>query len=376
MNCSRYKCILNDITSYSKWFVLCSKNKLFKKNLINIFNKATGDKTFCTVKKKQYPPWNVLFFGTDEFSVETLKSLHESQLEDKNRLVNKLEVVCNPGQSTIRQYAVQFHLKIHDWPVNIKKGKYDVGVLASFGRLIPASVINSFPYGILNVHPSLLPRWRGSAPIIHAILNGDKVTGISIMQLKPKRFDIGPVLFQKEVPVPYRITAVELCNHLALLGGEILVNCLRDLLNLSKEEKQQDTSKATYAPKITKQMGKLDWKNNTCIDIDQRYRAISSLIPVYTMWRNKKVKLRDMVDPNITRDLLQAKFENLPVGSVRFYHKENILLVKCKDGLVGFRKITYQNPMTAKDFFNGFISKTEQKYIVFNCDNNEHSCVS
>ncbi|XP_050397084.1 methionyl-tRNA formyltransferase, mitochondrial isoform X2 [Patella vulgata] len=337
---------------------------------------ATEDKTFCTVKKKLDPPWNVLFFGTDEFSVETLKSLHESQLEDKNRLVNKLEVACNPGQSAIRQYAVQFHLKIHDWPVNIEKGKYDVGVLASFGRLIPASVINNFPYGILNVHPSLLPRWRGSAPIIHTVLNGDKVTGISIMQLKPKRFDIGPVLFQKEVAVPYRITAVELCNHLAVLGGEILVNCLCDLPNLSKEEKQQDASKATYAPKITKWIGKLDWKNNTCIDIDQRYRAISSLIPVYTMWRNKKVKLRDIVDPNNTRDLLPAKFKNLPVGSVRFYQKENILLVKCKDGLVGFRKITYQNPMTAKDFFNGFISKTEQKCIVFNCDNNEESCVS
>ncbi|KAL5016378.1 hypothetical protein ScPMuIL_005967 [Solemya velum] len=151
---------------------------------------------------RSHPPWRLLFFGTDDFAVATLKALNENRMEPHLRVVDTVDVVSNKGKTAVRKYANEAGLAVHDWPIPTWQDQYDAGILVSFGHLIPERIIHMFPYGILNVHPSLLPRWRGASPIIHTILSGDVVTGISLMEIRPKHFDIGPLLMQKEIPVP------------------------------------------------------------------------------------------------------------------------------------------------------------------------------
>ncbi|XP_055755988.1 methionyl-tRNA formyltransferase, mitochondrial-like [Salvelinus fontinalis] len=132
------------------------------------------------------PPWRVLFFGTDDFAVESLKLLSASR-DSNDRVVESLEVVILSNDVPVKKFADQSKLPVHIWPLGDLQGRFDVGVVVSFGCLLREGLINQFPCGILNVHPSLLPRWRGPAPVFHTILHGDTITGVSVMQIRPKR---------------------------------------------------------------------------------------------------------------------------------------------------------------------------------------------
>ncbi|XP_078800935.1 CUGBP Elav-like family member 1 isoform X4 [Oryzias latipes] len=132
------------------------------------------------------PPWRLLFFGTDQFAVESLRALTCSRSSGAG-VVQSLEVVTLPGDVPVRRFARQNRLTLHSWPPELPEGRFDVGVVVSFGCLLQESLIKQFPHGILNVHPSLLPRWRGPAPIFHTILQGDAVTGVTIIQMLPHK---------------------------------------------------------------------------------------------------------------------------------------------------------------------------------------------
>lgn len=168
------------------------------------------------------PPWRILFFGSDDFALESLKRLHLSRNDNKAGVVDALEVVTLSRDAPVRKYAEQHRLPLHHWPDVDMSTHFDVGVVVSFGSLIKENIINKMPYGILNVHPSLLPRWRGSAPIFHTILNGDSVTGVTIMQIRPKRFDVGPILQQEVYEIPKNCTAEELGATLADMGSRMV----------------------------------------------------------------------------------------------------------------------------------------------------------
>uniref|UniRef100_A0A8C5S8X6 methionyl-tRNA formyltransferase n=1 Tax=Laticauda laticaudata TaxID=8630 RepID=A0A8C5S8X6_LATLA len=168
--------------------------------------------------RREKPPWRVLFFGTDHFSAEILRALQAARWvfrgEEPDQIVDHLEVVTLPPSHSkvlpVKKYAEQLQLPIHIWPDVGAWENFDVGVVASFGRLLSEDLIQKFPYGMLNVHPSYLPRWRGPAPIIHTVLHGDTVTGVTVMQIRPKRFDVGPIIKQEEFAVPPRCSAREL----------------------------------------------------------------------------------------------------------------------------------------------------------------------
>uniref|UniRef100_A0A8C6EQV6 Methionyl-tRNA formyltransferase, mitochondrial n=1 Tax=Marmota marmota marmota TaxID=9994 RepID=A0A8C6EQV6_MARMA len=186
---------------------------------------SLGEEDGRDTRVREKPPWRVLFFGTDQFAQETLRALHAARENKEEELIEKLEVVTVPSPSPkglpVKQYAVQSQLPVHEWP-DVGSGEYDVGVVASFGRLLSETLILKFPYGILNVHPSCLPRWRGPAPIIHTVLHGDLITGVTIMQIRPKRFDVGPILKQETIPVPPKSTAMELEAVLSRLGANMV----------------------------------------------------------------------------------------------------------------------------------------------------------
>uniref|UniRef100_A0A8C5P465 Methionyl-tRNA formyltransferase, mitochondrial n=1 Tax=Jaculus jaculus TaxID=51337 RepID=A0A8C5P465_JACJA len=231
--------------------------------------------------------------------------------ESEGELIEKLEVVTVPSPSPkglpVKQYAVESQLPVYEWP-DVGSGEYDVGVVASFGRLLSEALILKFPYGILNVHPSCLPRWRGPALIIHTVLHGDAVTGVTIMQIRPKRFDVGPILEQKTIPVPPRSTSKELEAMLSKLGADMLISVLKNLPESLNNGRQQPTEGVTYAPKISAGTSCVKWEEQTSEQILRLYRAIGSI-----------------------------------------------------DGWIGVRSVMLKKTLTATDFYNGYLHPWFQK---------------
>ncbi|XP_063495014.1 methionyl-tRNA formyltransferase, mitochondrial isoform X1 [Symphalangus syndactylus] len=365
---------------------------------------------------REKPPWRVLFFGTDQFAREALRALHAARYpgqgsgdpaaeglqaapgrpaprvlnfwlrkawaaercgrrsrrllepgrENKEEeLIDKLEVVTMPSPSSkglpVKQYAVQSQLPVYEWP-DMGSGEYDVGVVASFGRLLNEALILKFPYGILNVHPSCLPRWRGPAPVIHTVLHGDTVTGVTIMQIRPERFDVGPILKQETVPVPPKSTAKELEAVLSRLGANMLISVLKNLPESLSNGRQQPTEGATYAPKISAGTSCIKWEEQTSEQIFRLYRAIGNIIPLQTLWMANTIKLLDLVEVN-SSVLADSKLtgQALIPGSVIYHKQSQILLVYCKDGWIGVRSVMLKKALTATDFYNGYLHPWYQK---------------
>ncbi|XP_022237126.1 methionyl-tRNA formyltransferase, mitochondrial-like [Limulus polyphemus] len=320
---------------------------------------------------KKYPPWKILFYGTDEFSLQSLKVLNENRLKKHvtDQAVEQLEVVCSQKNTPVHQYATKNNLVVHWWPFAVPPGVFDVGVVVSFGHLIPQQAIQSCHYGMVNVHASLLPRWRGAAPIIHTVLNGDTETGVTIMQLSPKCFDIGRILLQQKIEIPHKATSKELYALLAPLGAQLLIKCLTRLPYYLDNSVPQPKSGVTYAPKVHPSIGIVLWEKSCCEHVDYQYRALNGITYLFTYWQGQKVKLLDKVDQS---EIVDAKLHILvphevTPGTCYFHKKRRIMCIKCKDGWVGFRTffIYGRKKMSADDFYNGFLSKVScEKWVV------------
>ncbi len=160
-------------------------------------------------------------------------------------------------------------------------------VVVAYGQIIPSSILELPPRGVLNVHGSLLPRWRGAAPVARAILAGDRVTGITIMQMD-RLLDHGPILAQREVEIGSREDAVSLTQRLALVGADLLVETLARLAEL--EPREQDHSAATLAPKLSREEGELSWEL-AADEVDRRVRAFRPWPGVTLPFAGARVKV-------------------------------------------------------------------------------------
>jgi methionyl-tRNA formyltransferase len=315
-----------------------------------------------------------MFFGTDDYALTHLKALNENRVAGDFKLVDTLDVVVPHMKCAVRSYAEDAGLRLHEWPLAPTLTDFDVGVVVSFGHLIPKRMIDIFPYGILNVHPSILPRWRGASPIIHTILNGDKETGISVMEIRPVHFDIGPLLLQTKFAVPENCTTFQLRDYLAQEGCLLLEQALRNLPSLEQLEYEQNEYGVTYAHKLTAKHARVNWETQTPETIDRQYRALSEMFGLRSQWKGQPVRLLDMVpliemiDEDIAMHLDEVFPEHLMTvrPGIAYYHsRRQILCIRCKDGWVGFHGITYRKPMSAKSFYNGYLSKMEHCATAF-----------
>ncbi|NXX94814.1 FMT protein, partial [Centropus bengalensis] len=276
-------------------------------------------------------------------------------------VVSRLEVVTLssrlPGDLPVRSCARELQLPLHEWPDTGPMGQFDVGVVASFGRLLSEDLILQFPYGVLNVHPSCLPRWRGPAPIIHTVLHGDKVTGVTIMEIRPKRFDVGPIIKQEEFAVPTCCTAKELEVMLSKMGANMLISVLKNLPESLKHKKEQPTEGVTFAPKISVAKSCIKWEEQTAAQIIRLHRAIGSMFPLQTLWKGNTVKLLDFVEvDNIPEFADQILNDHGAVPGSLLYHKPSqTLVVRCKEGSVGIKTVVLKKRLTAVDFYNGYM---------------------
>uniref|UniRef100_A0A673WBZ2 Methionyl-tRNA formyltransferase, mitochondrial n=1 Tax=Salmo trutta TaxID=8032 RepID=A0A673WBZ2_SALTR len=270
--------------------------------------------------------------------------------DSNDRVVESLEVVTLSNDVPVKKFADQNKLPVHVWPLGDLQGRFDVGVVVSFGCLLREGLINQFPCGILNVHPSLLPRWRGPAPVFHTILHGDTITGVSIMQIRPKRFDVGPILHQEIYQVPDNFTADQLGATLAAKGAQLLIDTLRTLperITNRREQAQDGTFDAT--PKISTSMSWIVWEEQTCVQIDRLFRAIASRV------------IRQTSHVQLVVIVLMTGRGRIPVpGSMSYQKESNTLAVCCKDGWVGFKAVMLKKRLSAADFYNGYLHQSFQ----------------
>jgi methionyl-tRNA formyltransferase len=242
----------------------------------------------------------IVFMGTPDFAVPVLQTLIESH--------NVVGVVTQPDRPAgrgkrLRPSPVKVAAEAANIPITQPKSlrseaaaqplhdwQPDVIVVAAFGQILRPHVLQLPPHGCLNIHASLLPRWRGASPIQHAILAGDAETGVCLMQMDVG-LDKGPVFACIPTPIVPTETAASLHDRLAELGAVLLTTHLDDVLAGKLTATPQDDAQSTYAPLIKKTDGRLDWQQ-TSIELDRRIRAMTPWPGAFTIWQGKMVKIK------------------------------------------------------------------------------------
>lgn len=220
----------------------------------------------------------------------------------------------------------------------------DIIVVVAYGLILDEEILQIPPYGCINVHASLLPRWRGAAPIERAILAGDKVTGVSIMQME-KGLDTGAVLLRLNTPITNQDNAQTLTSRLLALGNQGLAEVLNDLPGYQANAAQQDDSLALYASKLRKDEALIHWQNSA-IDIQHQIQAFFPRSPAYCLFQNDRLRIIQAI--SIVSDQKQNP------GTI-LAKTDHSILVACGDGALRITKIQFpgKNPAELKDVFNG-----------------------
>ncbi len=241
----------------------------------------------------------IVFMGTPDFAVPTLKVL-----DDAHQVVGVVTQPDRPAgrgrdirQSAVKEAAVERGLPVYQPPslrtpeavARLTEWRPEVIVVAAFGQILRVQVLDLPPYGCLNVHASLLPRWRGAAPVVAAILAGDEVTGVTIMRMDAG-LDTGPILAQREEPIRSDDTRAMLTERLAFLGAELLAETLPAYLTGDLVPRAQDDREATVAGQLRKEEGVLSW-SLPAVALDRKIRAYSPWPGTYTFWEGKRLKI-------------------------------------------------------------------------------------
>jgi methionyl-tRNA formyltransferase len=245
----------------------------------------------------------IVFMGSDEFSLPSLMAL--------NMAHKVVGVVTQPDRpagrgrelasSPVKTAAEAIGLPVFQ-PANINGSEAiaqlvewapDVMVVAAFGQILRPPVLSLAHMGCVNVHGSLLPRWRGAAPVAHAILAGDEETGITIIRMD-EGLDTGPILAQESTTIEVDDTAGSLQERLAEMGAQLLVEVLPAYIDGDLEPRRQPTLGVTYAPQLQKANGEIDW-SQTAQQIDRMTRAYNPWPSAYTCWRGRRLKILEAI---------------------------------------------------------------------------------
>ena len=225
--------------------------------------------------------YRIVFAGTAQFAVPSLRALHAAGHEislvitQPDRPAGRgMKVAASPVKVAAQELGLPVYqperIREPEALERIRAVSPDLLVVVAYGQIIPRSVLSVPRLGAINVHASLLPRWRGAAPINRAILAGDRETGVSIMKMD-EQLDHGPVLAVRETPIGEREDAFDLTTRLAQMGAELLVQTLENLDGVGAVA--QDHARATPAPKLSKEEGELEWSMDAR-DIDRRVRGL------------------------------------------------------------------------------------------------------
>jgi len=278
----------------------------------------------------------IVFMGSPDFALPTLKALADhfsvaGVVTQPDRPAGRGRTLTPPP---VKELALERNLPIiqprnlkeEDAKEQLRNWKADVIIVAAFGQILPPEILELPAHGCINVHASLLPRWRGAAPIQAAILHGDEITGITIMEMD-SGLDTGPIIDQRTIPIQPDDTAGSLSQKLAHLGGEMIVESLTEYLSGDLVPKPQDDSKATYAPMLNKSDGELDFKR-PAKKVSLKIRAYNPWPGTFIYWKDKRLKIYTA----------HAVPTTSPGPGVRTKHA-NLPAIGTEDGIIVFDKV-------------------------------------
>lgn len=296
----------------------------------------------------------IYFFGTPEFAIPSLKTLFNSADFKIQAVVTQPDKPGNRKVLTpppIKTAAQELGLKVlqpekidKKLIEKIKKDAPDAIIVIAYGGLIPKEILEIPKYGCINVHPSLLPKYRGASPIQEALLNGDKETGISIMEID-KKLDHGPVYLIKRIEIEDKDTFKTLSKKLAMAAAILLLLALKDIEEENLFPIPQQDSTATFCRKIAKEDGKINWERSS-EEILNQIRGLNPWPSTYTSLQGKTLKILEAIVRPSTKKGKPGSTEILDKNTFGFY---------TKDGLVVPTLVQLEGkpPSTAKEFLNG-----------------------
>ena len=306
----------------------------------------------------------VLFMGTPDFAEESLKNLVEAKYDI-------IGVVTNPDKpkgrgmkmvaSPVKEYALEKGLKIYQ-PEKVRKNTEfieeikglnpDVICVVAYGKILPKEILEIPKLGCINVHGSLLPKYRGAAPIQWAVLNGDEVTGITTMYMD-EGMDTGDMILKQEVEIGEDETTGELWDRLSKIGGELLVKTLKEIeKGIAPRQKQGE--EFTLAPMLSKDMAKIDWNKKTAQEIKNLVRGLNPIMGAYTFLNGKKIKFWK-VDLAKEDEIIAENLGFLGNGAVLLADSKDGLYIKAKEGIIKVLEIQGENAkrMSIQDYLRG-----------------------
>ena len=305
----------------------------------------------------------IVFMGTPDFAKESLEALYNAKYEI-------LAVVTNPDRpkgrgmkmiaSPVKEFALEKGIKIYqpekvrnneEFISEIKALKPDVICVVAYGKILPKEILEIPSKGCINVHGSLLPKYRGAAPIQWAVLNGDKKTGVTTMYMDVG-MDTGDMILKQETQIGEDETTGELWERLSKIGGDLLVKTLKEIENKTAPIIKQGDD-FTMAPMLDKSMAKIDWENKTALEIKNLVRGLNPIMGAYTFLNGKKIKFWKV---DVAKDIFaDGDMEFMKNGTVIVSDKRDGIYIKTKDGILKVLEVQGENAkkMPIQDYLRG-----------------------
>ncbi len=265
----------------------------------------------------------IVFFGTPKIAADILESLAKTKFNPQLVITGEdsaagrgRKITETPVKIVAKKHAVKTlepqNLDNKGFVKELKDFAPDVAILVAYGKIIPDEILQIPKFGFVNIHPSLLPKYRGPSPIISAILNGDKITGSTVIVLDSE-LDHGPIIAQAQLSISDTDTHDSLANKLANLGSKLIIKTLPAYLDQNITPQAQDHNLATYTEKVTKQNGEIDLENSP--DPQTLDRMIRAYYPWPTVWfelTGKKIKLlpENKIQPEGKKPMTIKEFSN------------------------------------------------------------------
>lgn len=298
---------------------------------------------------------DIIFAGTPEFAAISLRTL----IEAGHRIIAVYTQPDRPAgrgkkllASEVKQLALEHKIPVYQ-PLNFKDPEAletlhaleaDLMIVAAYGIILPAAVLNAPRLGCINIHASLLPRWRGAAPIQRAIQAGDETTGITIMQMD-EGLDTGAMLLKREIQIDAQATGGSLHDQLAELGGTAIVSALELLAEGKLKSENQDNEQACYAKKLSKQEAQIDWSGDAT-QIARNVRAFNPWPVAFFLAEGERIRVFEA-------RALEDHHES-PPGTIIDRSREGIR-ISCGKGTLSLQKIQFPGgkALSVKDVING-----------------------
>ena len=313
----------------------------------------------------------ILFMGTPDFAKESLEAIYNKGYEILGVVTNPdrpkgrgMKMICSP----VKEFANEKRLKVYqpekiknnvEFIEEIKKLNPEVICVVAYGKILPKEILDIPKFGCINVHASLLPKYRGAAPIQWAVLNGDEETGITTMYMDIG-MDTGDMILTEKVRIGEDETTGELWDKLSKIGGNLLVKTLEKIESGTVKRTKQGND-FSLAPMLNKEMAKIDWENQTSWQIHNLVRGLNPIMGAYTeiankklkFWKVKKIEEKDFLE--LFNEFSKMDIDKLKNGEIILADSKKGLYIKAKDGIISVLEIQGENAkkMPIADFLRG-----------------------